>query len=90
MKILYIYKKNMYAALEAAYIHLKLDVFLLNTMEYDLGRKYKQNTLHYIGMDEEYNEVYVINYGRNIKIFKNIINSFGQLYKEEIKIIALE
>lgn len=85
MKIIYTYKKNIYAAYEAAYLHLGLDTKLMPKTKNII----KEIKLYYLGLDEDLNEVYIANVGRKVKIFNNVIMGLSNIYGEEIKIINL-
>ncbi|MCC5911885.1 MAG: DUF3189 family protein [Clostridiaceae bacterium] len=89
MKIIYAYKKNIYAALKAAYLHLKLQEDGISRSKEALEKMHHQIKPHYIGLDENLNEVYVANYGRKKEIFNNVIKGLGNMYEEEVEIINL-
>lgn len=89
MKIIYAYKGNIYAAYSAAYLRLKLDPALLNGIQNQLEDKHKEIKPYYLGLDEDLNEIYIANYGKNPTIFKNTMEGLGKLYEEEIKVITV-
>ncbi|SDK41425.1 DUF3189 family protein [Natronincola ferrireducens] len=90
MKIIYTYKKDVYAAYRAAYLHLRLNPSLIPKPINKLKDMNKEVKLYYAGLDEELNEVYIANGGRNITIFNNVIKGVGNIYQEEIKIINFD
>ncbi len=88
MKIIYVYKKKSYAAIIAAYVHLKL-----NTSKQSNNIKHKNNKeghFLYLGIDQELNEVYLLNSSKPGPILKNLLNGFANLYNEKILVIELE
>ncbi|ARE87963.1 DUF3189 family protein [Clostridium formicaceticum] len=88
MKIVYVYKKNVYAAYKAAYLHLKLDA---NALSQEVLKKANREVKpYYLGVDEDLNEVYVADGGRNLTIYKNVIEGLASIYGEEIKIIDIK
>lgn len=89
MKIIYGYKRNIYAAYSAAYLRLKLDPTLLDGRQTELKEKHKEIKPFYLGLDEEFNEVYIANCGKNPTIFKNTMEGLSKLYDEEIEVILI-
>ncbi|AKL95605.1 hypothetical protein CACET_c21590 [Clostridium aceticum] len=88
MKIIYVYKKNVYAAYKAAYLHLKLDE---NSIPHEGLREINREVKpYYIGLDEDLNEVYIADGGRNLTIYRNVMEGLSSIYGEEIKIIDIK
>lgn len=84
MKIIYIYRKWDYAAILAAYLHLKGNP----------PHKTENYTLeimkpYYIGLDEKGREIYLLKYKAKKEILVNILYGLGDIFNEEIKIIDL-
>jgi len=88
MKIIYVYKKNLYAALIAAYTDLKLEI--PQSIEYISDIYNKEGYFYYLGIDEKLNQVYLLYSRKNSYILENLLNGFAHLYDEEIKVINPE
>lgn len=87
MKIIYLYRKNAYAAIMAAYAHLKLNIPKdLVHMREGYGQ---EGYFFYLGMDEDFNEVYLLYSERRGLILTNLLNGFATLYNQHIKIFDL-
>lgn len=85
MKIIYLYNKNVYAALKAAYTHLKLKIPIeIKNIKHKYNEK---GHFYYIGMDIELNEIYLLKSRKNNYILKNLLQGFSNLYDEEILIV---
>ncbi len=84
MKIIYIFRKNDYAATLAAYLHLKLNISLK-----DSQKSYEIMKLHYLGIDEKNSEVYLLKYNIKKYILMNIIYGLGNIFNEEVRVIDL-
>ncbi|KAB3533168.1 DUF3189 family protein [Alkaliphilus serpentinus] len=80
MKYIYIYRKNDYAALLAAYLRLKNKTISTNQIKFGIL---------FLGIDEELNEVYIVKYRRNPQVLINLLKGIGEIYREELKIIDL-
>ncbi len=85
MKIIYVFNKNSYAAIKAAYIHLKLDI--PKNFRYIIDNYNEEGNFYYLGIDAELNEVYLLYSSKCNLILKNLLNGFSNLYNEEISII---
>lgn len=85
MKIIYIFRNNDYAAILAAYIHLKMKI-PSKIQQAPL----KKMRLYYIGIDEEQKEVYLLKYSMKKHILMNILVGIGDIFNEGVKIIELE
>ncbi len=90
MKIIYAFNNDIYAAYKAAYLRLNLEFTKLGQGSMGINSNKKNTKLKYIGMDEEYNEIYISNYGRNISIFKNLLMGLADLTNEKVKIIIVD
>ncbi|GEM_PF-1471970 len=88
MKIIYIYKKNPYAAITAAYVHLKLNI--PENLKNIQNNYSKEGYFYYLGLDEGLNEVYLLYISKNSYILKNLLNGFANIYDEEVVIIDLD
>lgn len=88
MKKIYIYKKDPYAAIQAAYGHLKLD--LPNNLKEIKNIYNKEGHFYYLGIDEDLNEVYLLYSNKRGAILKNLLNGFAHLYNEDVELIDLE
>ncbi len=88
MKIIYIYHKNFYAAIKAAYMHLKLQI--PENLK-DIKDKYsREGHFYYLGIDGELNEIYLLYSKKNSYMLRNLLNSFASLYSDEVIIIDLD
>ncbi|SCX87665.1 hypothetical protein [Alkaliphilus peptidifermentans] len=77
MKYFYSYKKNDYAALLAAYLHLEMDYNQITE------KKLKPYKLYYMGSDRKLDEVYLIKYPSSKKeTLMNILNGMGYIFNE--------
>ncbi|KAB3538560.1 DUF3189 family protein [Alkaliphilus pronyensis] len=83
MKYIYVFKKNDYAALLAAYIHLKMDYKHIKT------KAIEPMKLFFMGIDHKLNEVYIIKSSCKIKILINILNGLATIFNHSIIIINL-
>lgn len=85
MKIIYVFNKNSYAAIKAAYVHLKLDI---SKNFKDIVNNYnEEGNFYYLGTDIELNEVYLLYSSKCNPILKNLLKSFANLYNEEVLLI---
>ena len=85
MKIIYVFNKNSYAAIKAAYLHLKLDI---SENFRDVVDSYnEEGNFYYLGIDTELNEVYLLYSSKYNYILKNLLGGFSDLYNEEILVI---
>ncbi|SES65041.1 Protein of unknown function [Natronincola peptidivorans] len=89
MKIVYAYKKNIYAAYRAAYLHLSLNPQLIPKSRRELMRSHENIKPYYLGIDEDLNEIYIASCGRNYTIFQNAMEGIGRIYGEEVQIILI-
>jgi len=87
MKIIYLYRRNAYAAIMAAYAHLKLNA--PKNLDYVRESYRKEGYFFYLGMDEDFNEVYLLYSERKGLILTNLLHGFAALYHQNIKIIDL-
>lgn len=87
MKIVYMFNKNPYAAIMAAYVHLKLD--FPKDIKY-IKNDYREGYFYYLGIDKELNEVYLLYSSKNRIILKNLLKGFADLYEEEVLVIDSE
>lgn len=88
MKIIYVYNKNFYAAIKAAYMHLKLNI--PEDIEH-LNKIYnKEGEFFYLGLDENLNEVYLLYSKKNSYILENLLKGLAHMYRDEIKVINNE
>ena len=88
MKIIYVYKKDPYAAIMAACAHLKLNVDHKPKL---VNNKFKkEGYFFYLGIDEELNEVYLLYSRKNGYILNNLLIGFGHIYGEKVMIINTE
>ncbi|MBM7614568.1 DUF3189 family protein [Alkaliphilus hydrothermalis] len=85
MKIIYIFRNNDYAAILAAYIHLKINI--PPNLEQAPLKKMK---LYYMGVDEEQRQVYLLKYSMKKHILMNILHGVGNIFNEGIRIIELK
>lgn len=84
MKIIYVFNKNFYAAVEAAYLHLRLDI------PKDIMNIYnEEGNFYYLGIDTELNEIYLLYSSKYNYILKNLLEGFSDLYGEKILTIYL-
>ncbi len=84
MKIIYVFNKNFYAAIGAAYLHLRLDI------PKDIMNIYnEEGNFYYLGIDMELNEVYLLYSSKYNYILKNLLEGFSDLYGEKILTIYL-
>jgi len=87
MKIIYLYKKDRYAAIMAAYTHLNFS----SMEDFKFIDQYKkEGYFYYLGMDEEFNEVYLLYSKKRGPILKNLLKGFAHICDEEIKVIDLD
>lgn len=78
MKYIYIYKKNDYAALLAAYLHL--------------GSKSPTEVIdgiNFMGIDKNLHEVYLLKYSSNKLVLTNLLKGIGEVFKDDIKVIDI-
>ncbi|HZK58195.1 MAG TPA: DUF3189 family protein [Clostridia bacterium] len=88
MKIIYVFNKNSYAAIKAAYLHLKLD---FPEDFKDIVNCYsEEGSFYYLGIDIELNEIYLLRSSKCNYILKNLLKGFSNLYNKEILIIYPE
>lgn len=96
MKIIYS-AKNSPALFVAAHYHMNLlrkdDLYnkdyILNLFTYDM----EKGRLIYMGLDKHMNEIYILNHGGVIKVLKNAIKGFSEIYNlnyEDIIFIQLD
>jgi hypothetical protein len=85
MKIIYIFKRNDYAATLAAYLHLKKKM-----PEEKTKPKFEKMQLYFMGVDHNLAEIYLLKYPNKKHILMNILQGIGDIFKEEIKIIDLK
>ncbi len=85
MKIIYVFNKNFYAAVKAAYLHLKLD--FPENLEDTINSYNEEGNFYYLGVDIELNEIYLLHSSKCNYILKNLLRGFSNLYNEEILII---
>lgn len=88
MKIVYVFNKNFYAAVKAAYLHLKLD--FPASFEDIINSYNEEGNFNYLGVDIESNEIYLLRSSKCNYILKNLLKGFSNLYNEEILIIFPE
>ncbi|ABR49010.1 hypothetical protein Amet_2860 [Alkaliphilus metalliredigens QYMF] len=83
MKVIYTYRKTPYAAYIAAslHLHMKIEASTIH-VQGEWG-------LRYVGMDENYNEVYICLRGQRLRIFNHLVKSMAEIYEEKIKVIDL-
>ena len=79
MKIIYVSNKSFYAAVEAAYLHLKSDIPENITNVYN-----EEGNFYYLGVDRELNEIYLLYSSKYNYILKNLLEGFSDLYDEKI------
>ena len=84
MKIYYIYRRNLYAAHLAAYLHLGI-----NNPVKQKNIKIENMQYLYCGLGRKGEEIYIANYGRNKRIFINLLEGIAQIYNIRIKIVDL-
>ena len=85
MKIIYVFNKNFYAAIKAAYLHLKLDIS--GDLKDVIDNYNEEGHFYYLGIDIELNEVYLLHSSKCNYILKNLLEGFSNLYGEEILVI---
>lgn len=85
MKIIYVFNKNSYAAIKAAYLHLKLDIS--ENFRYVVDSYNEEGNFYYLGIDTELNEIYLLYSSKYNYILKNLLWGFSDLYNEEILVI---
>ena len=85
MKIIYTTKKDNYAAVKAAYLHLNLTSELNEEDIYIEPMRF-----YYLGLDKEDNEIYVVNYYKNKHIYKNIVEGLARLYNQGVLIVDID
>ena len=90
MKIIYAYKRNIYAAYRAAYLRLRLDTTLLRDLQLELMKSHIRIRPLYLGIDEDFNEIYIANYGRKANIFKNSLEGLGKIHEEEVEVVLFD
>lgn len=86
MKIVYIFRNNDYAAILAAYIHLKINI----PTRFQQRIPLEKMKLYYMGVDEEQKEVYLLKYSMKKHILMNILQGIGNIFNEGVRIIELE
>lgn len=84
MKIFYVYQKNYYAAILAAYIHLGINNSHPYKNIYIDKMQYK-----YCGISRSLDEIYIANCGKNKEIFINLLEGWGKINDIELKIFDL-
>ena len=85
MKIIYVFNKNSYAAIEAAYLHLKLDI--PENFKEIVSAYNEEGNFYYLGIDAELNEIYLLYSSKYNHILKNLLGGFSDLYDEETLVI---
>ncbi|MCK9267892.1 MAG: DUF3189 family protein [Alkaliphilus sp.] len=87
MKIIYVFNKNSYAAIKAAYLHLKLDI---SENFKDIVNIYnEEGNFYYLGIDAELNEIYLLYSRKYNYILKNLLGGFSDLYNEKTLVIYI-
>lgn len=81
MRMIYIYRYNDYAAITAAYLHLKM-----NTEQIQVQSKLQPMKLYYVGIDEELKEIYLLKYTIKKSILMNILQGIGNIFNEDVVI----
>ncbi len=84
MKVYYIYRYNFYAAHLAAYLHLGI-----KNIPWNKNTCIAEMQFMRYGLGSCNEEIYVANYGRNKKIFVNLLRGIGAIYDTDIKIVDL-
>jgi len=84
MKIYYIYRRNLYAAHLAAYLHLGI-----NNPVKQKNNRIKEMQYLYCGLSSKGEEIYIANYGSNKRIFVNILEGVAKIYDVRIKVVDL-
>lgn len=88
MKIIYVFNKNSYAAIKAAYLRLKLGI--PPNFNGIIDSYKEEGRFYYLGVDMELNEVYLLHSNKCNYILKNLLKGFSNLYGEEVFVIYPE